>query len=74
LKKQNNRKTLFLVSMALAGLLPYVIIWLIVRELFEAGGNGGESGQRIIPLAWRAVGADVERIPTVGSVDVKKGK
>ncbi|MDR2652120.1 MAG: hypothetical protein LBC68_07370 [Prevotellaceae bacterium] len=40
-----NRKALFPVSMilsalsALAGLLPYIIIWLIVRELFETGGG-----------------------------------
>ncbi|MDR0412209.1 MAG: ABC transporter ATP-binding protein/permease [Dysgonamonadaceae bacterium] len=60
-----NRKALFPVSMALsalaalAGLLPYILIWLIVRELFEAGGNGGELEQRIIPLAWQAVGAAV---------------
>jgi hypothetical protein len=39
-----NRKALFPVSIvlsalaALTGLLPYVIVWLIVRELFEAGG------------------------------------
>jgi ATP-binding cassette subfamily B protein len=65
-----NRKTLFPLSMALsalaalAGLLPYVIIWLIVRELFEAGGNGGEPGQRIIPLAWWAV------VAAVGSVAI----
>ena len=64
-----NRKALFPVSMALSalaalsGLLPYIIIWLIVRELFEAGGaadgSGGELMQRIISLAWWAVGAAV---------------
>ena len=64
-----NRKALFQVSMALSalaalsGLLPYIIIWLIVRELFEAGGaadgSGGELMQRIISLAWWAVGAAV---------------
>ena len=64
-----NRKALFPGSMALSalaalsGLLPYIIIWLIVRELFEAGGaadgSGGELMQRIISLAWWAVGAAV---------------
>jgi ATP-binding cassette subfamily B protein len=44
---------------ALAGLLPYVIVWLIVRELFEAGGAANGLEQRIIPLAWWAVGAAV---------------
>jgi ATP-binding cassette subfamily B protein len=67
-----NRKALFPVSMilsalsALAGLLPYIIVWLIVRELFEAGGapdgNGGELQRRIIPLAWQAVGAAVASV------------
>ncbi|MDR0749637.1 MAG: ABC transporter ATP-binding protein/permease [Tannerellaceae bacterium] len=61
-----GRKALFPVSMALsalaalAGLLPYIIIWLIVRELFApdgaVAGSGGSLEQRIIPLAWWAVG------------------
>jgi ATP-binding cassette subfamily B protein len=64
-----DRKALFPVSMvlsalsAMAGLLPYIIVWLIVRELFEAGGaidgHGVELMQRIISLAWWAVGAAV---------------
>ena len=65
-----NRKALFPVSMilsalsALAGLAPYIIVWLIVRELFAAGGTiSGSEGeaftQRIVPLAWWAVGAAV---------------
>ncbi|MDR2410706.1 MAG: hypothetical protein LBE13_21700, partial [Bacteroidales bacterium] len=51
-----GRKALFPVSMilsalaALSGLLPYVLIWFIVRELFEAGGaiagSDGELAQR----------------------------
>jgi ATP-binding cassette subfamily B protein len=55
-----GRKALFPLSMvlsavsALAGLLPYVLIWLIVRELFEAGG-----GPKIVSLAWWVVGAAV---------------
>jgi ATP-binding cassette subfamily B protein len=65
-----GRKVLFPVSMvlsavsSLAGLLPYIIVWLIVKELFEAGGTiNGNSGsgreQRIVALAWWAVGAAV---------------
>jgi ATP-binding cassette subfamily B protein len=69
-----NRKALFPVSMvlsvlaALSGLLPYVLIWFIVRELFEAGGaiaghgGDGEFTQRIVPLAWWAVGAAVGNV------------
>jgi ATP-binding cassette subfamily B protein len=67
-----NRKALFPVSMvlsaisALAGLLPYMLVWLIVRELFEAGGaisgGDGELRQRIITLAWWAVGAAVGNV------------
>ncbi|MDR0687474.1 MAG: ABC transporter ATP-binding protein/permease [Prevotellaceae bacterium] len=67
-----NRKALFPVSMALSaasalsGLLPYVLIWLIIRELFEAGGgtagSNGEGGQRIVLLAWWAVGAAVGNV------------
>jgi hypothetical protein len=57
-----GRKALFPVSMvlsavsALAGLLPYIIVWLIVKELLEAGGamtgSGGGLERRIVPLAW----------------------
>ena len=64
-----NRKALFPVSMilsalaALAGLLPYIIIWFIVRELFRAGGatagSGGEPVQNVVSLAWWAVGAAI---------------
>jgi ATP-binding cassette subfamily B protein len=67
-----NRKALFSVSMvlsalaALSGLLPYVLIWFIVRELFEAGGaiagSDGELAQRIVSLAWWAVGAAVGNV------------
>jgi ATP-binding cassette subfamily B protein len=68
-----DRKALFPVSMALstlsalAGLAPFVIIWLIVGELFGASdaiaGNGGELMQRVVPLAWWAVGAAVVTHP-----------
>ena len=65
-----NRKALLPVSMllsaisALAGLLPYVIVWLIVKELFAAGGtlsesDGGALTQRIITLAWWTVGTAI---------------
>jgi ATP-binding cassette subfamily B protein len=66
-----SRKALFPLSMvlsalsALAGLLPYIIVWLIVRELLAAGGatsgggGGGALAQRVVPLAWWAVGAAV---------------
>ena len=64
--RAGNRKALLPVSMilsaisALAGLLPYVIVWLIVKELFAAAsapGGDDEVGRRIVTLAWWAVGA-----------------
>ncbi|MDR1407403.1 MAG: ABC transporter ATP-binding protein/permease [Tannerella sp.] len=61
-----NRRALLPLSMAasavsaLAGMLPYILIWVIVRELF---GNGGAAlPERIIPLAWWAAGAAVASI------------
>jgi ATP-binding cassette subfamily B protein len=63
-----NRKALLPVSMilsalsALSGLLPYIIVWLIVKELFATVGATGELAHRIIPLAWWAVGAAVASV------------
>lgn len=55
-----NRKILLPVSMALsalsalAGILPYLLIWLIVKELFET--KGIPSSENIISYAWWATG------------------
>lgn len=59
-----KRKVLFPLSMALsavsalAGLLPFIFIWLIVRELFRSGGDVSSSGL-IITYAWWAVGSAI---------------
>jgi ATP-binding cassette subfamily B protein len=59
-----RRKALFPLSMllsavsALAGMAPFVLIWLIVRELFEAGGTISSSGN-IITYAWWAAGSAI---------------
>ena len=56
-----KQKILFPLSMvlsvvsALAGIGPFVLIWLIVRELFETGGAVSPSGS-IITYAWWAAG------------------
>lgn len=61
-----SRKALLPISMALsafsalAGMLPYVFIWLIVRELFELG-DAGESGN-IVSYAWLAVGSAIASV------------
>ncbi|MDR0544529.1 MAG: ABC transporter ATP-binding protein/permease [Odoribacteraceae bacterium] len=57
-----GRKALFATSMllsalsALAGLLPYVAIWFIVRELFAGGGLFVDK-TNVVRLAWWAVAA-----------------
>lgn len=59
-----KRKALFPLSMvlsavsALAGMAPFVLIWLIVRELFETGGIISPSGN-IITYAWWAAGSAI---------------
>lgn len=40
---------------ALAGMAPFILIWLIVRELFAAGGIPADPGS-IVTLAWWAAG------------------
>lgn len=67
LKKLRNyagkRKSLMPVSLvlsalsALAGMLPYVLIWFIVRELFELGGVSVDGN--VTTYAWWAVGAAI---------------
>lgn len=63
-----NRKPLLPLSMvlsalsALAGMAPYVLIWLIVKELFATGGDGAASSQTIIRYAWWAAGSAVGSI------------
>lgn len=58
-----NRKALLPLSMvlsafsALAGMLPYILIWLIVKELFDTG-SVATSG-KTITYAWWAAGAAV---------------
>jgi ATP-binding cassette subfamily B protein len=60
----SKRKTLFPLSMtlsavsALVGMAPFVLIWLIVRELFETGGTISPSGH-IITYAWWAAGSAI---------------
>jgi ATP-binding cassette subfamily B protein len=59
-----RRKALFPLSMALsamsalAGMAPFVLIWLIVRELFEKGGTISPSDS-IITYAWGAAGSAI---------------
>ena len=59
-----KRKALFPLSMvlsavsALAGMLPYIFIWLIVRELFDRGGVV-DSYNRVITYAWWAAGSAI---------------
>lgn len=61
-----NRKALLSLAMglsalsALAGMLPYLLIWLIVRELFETGGVA--SSGNVVTYAWWAVGAAVASV------------
>ena len=58
-----NRKALLPLAMvvsalsALAGMLPYIFIWLIVKELFEKGGFS--SSGNITVYAWWAAGSAV---------------
>ena len=68
LKRLSNyagrRKILLPLSMllsvlsALAGMAPFILIWLIVRELFASGGMPADSGH-IVTYAWWAVGTAV---------------
>ena len=44
----------------LAGMVPYVIIWFIIRELFTAEGNIPSS--LITGYAWWAAGAAVASV------------
>ena len=59
-----RRKALLPLSMflsalsALAGMAPFVLIWLIVRELFASGGIPSETGH-IATYAWWAVGTAI---------------
>lgn len=59
-----KRKILFPLSMiisaisALASILPFVLIWLIVKELFETGGTISPSGN-ISTYAWWAAGSAI---------------
>ena len=45
---------------ALAGMLPYILIWLIVRELLEHGEI--TSSGNVVTYAWRAAGMAVASI------------
>ena len=60
-----KRKILFPLSMAvsavsaLAGMLPFIFIWLIVRELFASGGVVSASGNNIAVYAWWAAGSAI---------------
>ncbi|MDR2918395.1 MAG: ABC transporter ATP-binding protein/permease [Tannerella sp.] len=62
-----KRKILFPMSMilsaisALAGMLPFILIWLIVRELFDTGGIISPSGN-IITYAWWAAGSAIASV------------
>jgi len=62
-----KRKILFPLSMilsavsALAGMLPFILIWFIVKELFETGGVFEPSGN-IITYAWWAAGSAIVSI------------
>ena len=44
----------------LAGMMPYILIWLIIRELFTTGEN--LSSGRIAAYAWWAAGAAVASV------------
>lgn len=58
-----NRKALLPIAMALsalsalAAIIPYILIWLIVKELFETGGIS-PTGQ-VITYAWWAAGSAI---------------
>lgn len=60
-----NRKALLPISMALsalsalAGMLPYILIWMIVKELFETGSSSITSSGHIVTYAWWAVGTAI---------------
>lgn len=62
-KYAGRRKALLPVSMvlsalsALAGMLPFILIWLIVRELFLSGGMPSDSGNVVRYAWWAAVSA-----------------
>lgn len=63
-KYAGKRKILFPLSMilsaisALAGMLPFILIWLIVKELFDTGGAVLPSGN-ITSYAWWAAGSAI---------------
>ena len=44
----------FSASSALAGMVPFVLIWSIVRELFANGGMPADSGNIVILACWAA--------------------
>lgn len=58
-----KRKALFPLSMALsaisalAGMLPFIFIWLIVRELLSVGGDF--TSETVITYSWWAVGSAI---------------
>ncbi|MDR0415509.1 MAG: ABC transporter ATP-binding protein/permease [Prevotellaceae bacterium] len=62
-----KRKILFPLSMllsaisALAGMLPFVLIWFIVGELFASGGQASASGN-MIAYAWWAAGSAIASV------------
>ncbi|MDH8701175.1 ABC-type multidrug transport system fused ATPase/permease subunit [Dysgonomonadaceae bacterium PH5-43] len=61
-----ERKTLFPLSMALsaisalAGMLPFIFIWLIVRELLNPGDSF--SSKTVITYAWWAAGSAITSV------------
>ncbi len=66
-QQAGRRKILFPLSMllssisALAGMLPFVLIWLIVKALFETGGTISSS-DNIITYAWWAAGSAIASV------------
>lgn len=53
---------------ALAGMLPYILIWLIVRELLEYGEI--TSSGNVVTYAWWAAGMAGEYRPLFCRLDV----
>jgi len=66
-KYAGKRKILFPLSMifsaisALAGMLPFILIWLIVKELFETGGVVSPSSN-IRMYAWWTAGSAITSV------------
>jgi len=51
---------LFSAISSIAGMIPYILIWFIIRELFRAGANS--SPELINLYAWWAVGTSIASI------------